>query len=77
MSETHVPDEHGSSKAVEGTHGSTSDHGDDHGHDDHGHPAEALGPVDWAMWGAGVLGVVVGLIVTAGLVLATSFSFSA
>jgi len=77
MSETHVPDQHGTSKAVEGPHGSTSDHGDDHGHDDHGHPIEALGPIDWAMWGAGVLGVVVGLIMTVGLVLATNFSFTA
>jgi hypothetical protein len=29
------------------------------------------------MWGAGVLGVVVGLIMTVGLVLATNFSFTA
>lgn len=77
MSETHVPDVHGTSTVVAGAHGSTADHGDDHGHDDHAHPPEALGPIDWAMWGAGVLGVIVGLIVTAGLVLATSFSFSA
>jgi hypothetical protein len=77
MSETHVPDEHGTSKAVEGVHGSTADHGEDHGHDDHAHPSDALGPVDWAMWGAGVLGVLVGLVVTAGLVVATGFSFSA
>ena len=36
MSDTHpIPDEHGTSHAVEGPHGSSADHGDDHGHDDH------------------------------------------
>jgi hypothetical protein len=77
MSETHVPDQHGSSTVVAGAHGSTSDHGDGHGHDDHAHPSDALGPIDWTMWGAGVVGVIMGLIVTAGLVAATGFSFSA
>lgn len=74
---THVPDEHGASHAVDGVHGSTADHGDGHGHDDHGHPTQALGPIDWPMWGVGVLGVVVGLIVTAGLAVATGFAFNA
>jgi ABC-type Zn2+ transport system substrate-binding protein/surface adhesin len=74
MSDTHtIPDEHGTSHAVEGTHGSTADHGEDHGHDDHAHGSEALGPVDWPMWGIGVLGVVVALIVTAGLASASGF----
>jgi hypothetical protein len=77
MSETHVPDQHGSSTVVAGVHGSTSDHGDGHGHDDHAHPSDALGPIDWTMWRAGVVGVIMGLIVTAGLVVATGFSFSA
>ena len=73
----HVPDTHGTSHAVEGTHGSLADHGDDHGHDDHGHAADALGPIDWPMWGVGVLGVALALVMTACLVLATGFSFSA
>jgi hypothetical protein len=69
-----VPDQHGASHAVEGEHGSVDDHGGDHGHDDHGHAAEALGPIDWPMWGVGVLGVVVAIIVTAGLVAASGFT---
>ncbi len=39
------------------------DHGETHGHDDHAHLEETLGPVDWPAWGAGVLGVVAGLVV--------------
>jgi hypothetical protein len=85
MSDTHgsgehaaqVPDAHGTSHAVEGAHGSTEDHGDGHGHDDHGHVSEALGPIDWTMWGVGVLGVVAALAVVWALVLGTGFSFSA
>lgn len=73
----HVLDQHGSSHEVAGAHGSTTDHGDGHGHDDHAHAAEALGPIDWTMWAVGVAGVVVALIVTAGLVVATGFSFNA
>jgi hypothetical protein len=36
--------------------------GHDAGHDDHdeaGHPEERLGPIDWARWGASVLGVAI------------------
>lgn len=39
----------------------TDDHGDDHGHDYHAHVEEALGPIDRAAWGAGLLGVAIGL----------------
>jgi hypothetical protein len=46
----------------------------DHGHDDHaagghgaadahGHGGEALGPIDITMWGIGVVGVALGLLV--------------
>lgn len=49
----------------------------DGGHDDHGHDADTLGPIDWAMWGVGVIGVIAALILTAGFVLATNFSFIA
>ncbi len=77
MSDPHVPDEHGSSHVVEGPHGSTADHGDDHGHDDHAHAQEELGPIDWSMWAVGAMGVLVALIVTAGFAAATGFAFNA
>jgi hypothetical protein len=48
------------------------DHGEDHGHDDHAHGPEELGPVDTRLWGAFVLGIVLGLVPALGLVLATS-----
>jgi len=73
----HVPDVHGASQAVEGQHGSTADHGDTHGHDDHAHADDALGPIDWSMWGVGVLGVALALVIAAGFVFATGFSFTA
>jgi ABC-type Zn2+ transport system substrate-binding protein/surface adhesin len=73
----HVPDTHGTSHAVEGTHGSSSDHGDDGGHDDHGHVATALGPIDWPMWAVGAIGVLVAIVITAGFVIATGFAFNA
>jgi ABC-type Zn2+ transport system substrate-binding protein/surface adhesin len=72
-----VPDEHGMSHAVEGPHGSTADHGGDHGHDDHAHGNEALGPIDWPMWAVGVIGVVVALLITAGLAAASGFRLAA
>ena len=50
----------------------TSDHGDAQGHDDHAHGAgEGLGPIDTMAWGAGALGVLLGLVVAACFVLAT------
>ncbi|NJD27567.1 MAG: hypothetical protein FIA92_04650 [Chloroflexi bacterium] len=60
--------------AMVGPHGQPSDHGadasgdhghDDHGHDDHGHTseAEALGPINLRAWGAGILGIALGLVV--------------
>jgi len=48
------------------------DHGEDHGHDDHAHGAEALGPIDTWAWGAGALGLVVALIMVFCFGLATS-----
>ena len=76
--ETHPAlDEHGTSHAVEGSHGSVADHGDDHGHDDHAHAGGTLGPIDWTMWGIGVLGVIVALIITAGLVAASGITQAA
>jgi hypothetical protein len=40
------------------------DHGEDHGHDDHGHDDEGLGPIDWPAYGAGALGVLLGMVIT-------------
>lgn len=48
-----------------------------HGHDDHGHAADTLGPIDWKMWGAGLLGLIAAAAVAAGVVLATGFRFNA
>ena len=55
-------------------HGATAAHGT--GHDDHGHAADTLGPIDWTMWGVGVLGVIVAAIVVIGFVIATKFTLS-
>lgn len=52
-------------------HHLTDDHGDDHGHDDHAHGEEPLGPIDVAAWGAGALGVLVGVVIAACFALAT------
>lgn len=58
-------------------HHATDDHGDEHGHGDHSpderaHGAgEALGPIDVFAWGAGALGVVLGLVVAVCFILAT------
>jgi hypothetical protein len=53
-------------------HHQTDDHGDDHGHDDHAHDEEPLGPIDLAAWGAGALGVMVGVAVALCFALATA-----
>lgn len=47
-------------------------HGAGDGHDDHGHGGETLGPIDVAAWGAGALGVILGLAVAFCFVLATA-----
>lgn len=48
-------------------------HGDEHdGHDDD-HGREALGPIDVAAWGLGAAGVLLGLVVVAGFVLAAGW----
>ena len=43
-----------------------------HGHDDHGAGEPALGPIDVAAWGAGILGLVVAIVIAAAFVMATS-----
>ncbi len=50
----------------------TDDQGEDHGLDDHGRDTEPLGPIDVAAWGAGALGLMLGLIVAICFALATS-----
>ncbi len=47
-------------------HGGADAHADVHA--EHGHDEMALGPVDVAAWGAGILGVALGLV--------TAFSFA-
>lgn len=54
------------------TDGDGPGHDEGPGHDGHGHAEEPLGPIDIQAWGAGALGVVIGLAVTACFVLATS-----
>lgn len=51
-------------------------HADEHdaGHDGH-HDGGTLGPVDRTMWLVGVVGVIAGLVVTAGFAVATGFNF--
>ncbi|MEX1171196.1 MAG: hypothetical protein WEG56_01165 [Chloroflexota bacterium] len=56
-------------------HGATTDHGTgtDHGTaTDHGHGSDALGPIDVWAWGAGALGILLGLIVALSFALATA-----
>ena len=69
----HADDVPGHEGAVE--HHRTDDHGDDTEHDDHAHAhahAEAsLGPIDVPAWGAGVIGVLLGLAVAIAFMLAT------
>jgi hypothetical protein len=70
MTSPHIDDVPGHAGAA--AHHALDDHGDDHGHDDHAHGEEALGPIDVRAWGAGVVGVLLGLIVTVAFVLATA-----
>jgi hypothetical protein len=64
-----TPDPAGASGA---DHHAATDHGDAHGHDDHGHGDLALGPIDTAAWGAGILGVGIAVVIAICFALATS-----
>jgi hypothetical protein len=64
------PDPHADESMV-GAHGSTDDHGGTHGHDDHAHASEKLGPLDPAAWGAALLGIVLGVGIVVALVVAS------
>jgi hypothetical protein len=46
---------------------------DDAGPDEHG--GGSLGPIDWPMWGAGVVGVIAAVVVVAAFVVSTRFVF--
>ena len=54
-------------------HHATDDHGEDHGHDDHAQhdDTDPLGPIDAFAWGAGILGVGLGLVVALAFALST------
>jgi hypothetical protein len=71
------PDAHGDAHAGHDAHGDA--HAGHAGHDDHSghHDGPSLGPIDWRMWGVGVLGVLSALVVVAGFVAATGFAFNA
>jgi len=69
--EAQMSDQHGSD-AMAGPHGA-ADHGETHGHDDHAHAPVALGAVDVTAWGAGALGILLGLVVAVALALGSGF----
>ena len=73
MADPHPQPTHAADGAI-GPHGSMDDHGADHGHDDHAHgEAGSLGPIDVRAWGAGALGVVLGLAVAVAIALGGGF----
>ena len=55
-----------------GVHHAADAEGENHGHDDHADPPEALGPVDIQAWGAMLIGGALGLIVAICLALSAS-----
>lgn len=65
------PDPHAGEPMV-GPHGATDDHGGAHGHDDHAHGGDTLGPIDIPAWGAALLGIGLGLIVMFALIQAAT-----
>ncbi len=67
--QTHASDAPGHQGAV--GHREADDHGEDHGHDDHAHDEEPLGPIDVIAWGAGVLGIALGVVVAVAFAAAT------
>lgn len=67
----HDSDQPGHAGAV--AHHATDDHGEEHGHDDHAHDdTDPLGPIDAFAWGAGILGVGLGLVVALAFAFSTS-----
>jgi hypothetical protein len=72
MSDPHTIDAPDAAGASGVDHHAATDHGDAHGHDDHGHEESALGPIDTAAWGAGILGVAIAVVIAACFVAATA-----
>jgi len=72
MSNEQAADAPGHEAAVSADHQPATDHDDAHGHDDHGHADEALGPIDVAAWGAGILGVGIAAVMAICFAMATS-----
>jgi hypothetical protein len=69
----HADDVSGRDPAVAGDHHATTNHASDGDHDDQGLADEwEPGPIDVAAWGAGALGVGLGLVVAACFALATA-----
>lgn len=72
MSDPHATDAPGRLASAGGDHHEPTDHGDEHGHDDHAHVESPLGPVDVAAWGAGLLGLLISVVMAACFVVATA-----
>ena len=74
LDDTELPDttvvQHASDDAD--AHGQNAHADDGDGHDAHGHDEESLGPVDVPAWGAGIIGVLLGIAVAAAFALATA-----
>jgi hypothetical protein len=70
MSETTSADHPPIHEADESGH--VHGHEEHDGHDEHADNGVPLGPIDWAAWGAGVLGAAAGLAVAVCLYVATS-----
>ena len=69
----HAEDAPGQDPAIAGDHHATTDHASEGDHDDQGLADEwEPGPIDVAAWGAGALGVGLGLVVAACFALATA-----
>jgi len=72
MAETEPRDPHAGESMV-GPHGAADDHGADHGHDDHAeHGGMDLGPIDRTAWAMGALGILLGLLIAAAFLAASS-----
>jgi len=72
MAETEAHDPH-VGESIVGPHGAADDHGADHGHDDHAeHGAAELGPIDRTAWAMGALGILLGLLIAAAFLAASS-----
>jgi hypothetical protein len=67
MSDPHATDAPGRDASADAGHHASTDQGDDHEH-----AVGALGPVDVAAWGAGILGIGIAVVIAAAFALATS-----